>query len=399
MPLHFPGEVHRRLAGLAREQGATLYMLVQAALAVLLSKLGAGEDIPAGTAVAGRTDAALEDLVGFFVNTLVLRTDVSGDPSFTGVLGRVREFWLGALEHQDVPFERLVEDLAPDRSLARHPLFQVMVIVQNAPPATVDLPGLRASRMPARLTSARFDLNVNVGETRDPQGRPGGLTGWLTAAADLFSQETAEAIAGRFIRVLQAVAAAPEAQLRDVPVLDPGERAQLVDGWNDTAAVVPAAMVPELIWAQAATAPDAAAVVCGDGVVSYGELAVRAGRQARMLAAAGAGPERVVGLCLDRGTDMVTAIVATWLAGAAYLPLDPGYPAARLEGMLAGSGAWLLVTSGGLPDGLAVRGGVTVVDLADPAAAAGPAAGHCAARAGGRAAGVRDLHVGLDRHA
>ncbi len=354
-PLHVPAPVHAGLAALAREQGVTMFMVIQAALAVLLARLGAGTDIPVGSAVAGRTDEALDGLVGFFVNTLVLRTDLTGDPSVGQLLGGVRETWLGALEHQDVPFERLVEVLAPNRSLARHPLFQVALALQNTGTAAAGeagLPGITATPVSASLGQAKFDLDIGVSEVTGADGRPGGLRGAVIAAEDLFDEDTAHAIAVRLGRVLTAVAAGPQTRLHQVAVLDPAERAQLLSGWNDTTAPVPAASMPELIATRATSCPDAVAVVCGGVHISYGELDARAGRLARHLRRAGAGPESVVGLCLERGPEMVTAIAGVWRAGAAYLPLDPAYPPARLAFLLADSGAGVLVTGPGLDAGL-----------------------------------------------
>ena len=365
--LEVPGPVHAGLAALGRRRGVTMFMVVQAGLAVLLGRLGAGTDIPVGSPVAGRTDEALDELVGFFVNTLVLRTNLAGDPSVEQLLGRVRESWLGALEHQDVPFERLVEVLAPDRSLARHPLAQVTLTLQNVGAVAAraaGLPGITATPVSAGPPQARFDLDIAVSEATGADGRPGGLLGSVTAAADLFDEDAVQGMAVRLGRVLAAVAAGPQVRLHQIEVLEAAERDQVVAGWNDTAAAVPAASVPELIVAQAAAAPDAVAVVCGDAVLSYGELVARAGRFAWYLRQAGAGPETVVGLCLERGAELVTAVVGVWLAGAAYLPLDPAYPPARLEAMLAGGRAGLLAGTGEVLGGLR-PGRVRVIELDD----------------------------------
>ncbi|MFJ9566276.1 amino acid adenylation domain-containing protein, partial [Streptomyces fuscichromogenes] len=366
VPLDVPEHVYAGLAALAREQGATVFMVVQAALAVLLSRLGAGEDIPIGTAVAGRTDQALDDLVGFFVNTLVLRTDLTGDPSFTDVLGRVREAGLTALEHQDVPFERLVELLAPDRSLSRHPLFQVMLTGQDVPEAALELPGLQVTWLPVGQLPSRFDLDVAVGEVTGADGRTTGLRGSVTGSADLFDQGTVRSISERLIRVLEAVAADPQVRMSRIEVLSEGERWRVVEGWNETGVVVPGLTLPELFGVQVVRSRGAVAVVCGDERVTYGELDERASRLAGVLVSRGVGAESVVAVALERSVDLVVALLGVLKAGAAYLPVDPSYPVERIGFMLGDAGPVCVVTSVGLvgvvPEGL----GVPVVCLDDP---------------------------------
>ena len=221
-------ELHRGLLALARQSGASLFMVLQAALAALLTRLGAGTDIPIGSPIAGRTDEALDDLVGFFVNTLVLRTDTSGDPTFRELLGRVRAHDLAAYAHQDVPFERLVEVLNPARSLARHPLFQVMLALQNTAPSGLDLPGLTARLEPVATASAKFDLSLSLGEQRDADGTPAGLDGVLEYATDLFDRASVEALAQRLVRLLEAVVAEPERAIGSLDVLGAEERERIL---------------------------------------------------------------------------------------------------------------------------------------------------------------------------
>src|SRR3984885_967926 len=216
--------LHAGLVAVARECRATLFMVVQAALALTLSRVGAGTDIPLGSPVAGRTDVALDELVGFFVNTLVLRTDVSGDPGFGELVERVREADLAAFEHQDVPFERLGEVLAPARSMARHPLFQVLLGLENTAAGRLELPGIEAELVPADTGAARFDLTWAMGEVGGDDGSPAGISGMLEFAEDLFDRVTAEGLAARFVRVLEGVEADPGVRVSEVEVLTGAER-------------------------------------------------------------------------------------------------------------------------------------------------------------------------------
>ncbi|MGH3873020.1 MAG: amino acid adenylation domain-containing protein [Pseudonocardiaceae bacterium] len=349
IPVTLDAGLHRGLTGLARQGGASVFMVLQAGLAALLHRLGAGEDIAVGSPIAGRTDQALDDLVGFFVNTLVLRTDVSGNPSFAELLARVRETALGAYAHQDVPFEYLVEILNPARSLARHPLFQIMLALQNAPDTNFALPGLDTSFVPAPTATARMDLSISLAERRGVNGDPEGIHGIIEYASDLFAPTTIQTLLARWTRLLAAAVANPDRSISRIDILSVEERRWLLVECNDTAVPIPQVGLPALFETRVWATPEAVAVVCGETTLTYAQLNARANRLAHRLIDVGVGRESAVAVLLERSADLVVTILAVVKAGGVYVPLDARYPLARMNLVIEEAAASVLVTNQAMP--------------------------------------------------
>ncbi|HKV10754.1 MAG TPA: amino acid adenylation domain-containing protein, partial [Thermoanaerobaculia bacterium] len=337
-----PAAAAEAVASLARREGATLFMTLLAAFGALLHRYTGRDDLVLGTDVANRDRVETESLIGFFVNQLALRLDTGGAPPFHALLRRVREAALGAYAHKDLPFEKLVEELQPQRDLSRNPVFQVSLSLQNAPAAALELPGLSLGSPDARGGVARFDFLVSA---REAAG--GGL--WLATehSADLFDDATAARLLGHLETLLTAAAAHPGARLPDLPLLSEPERQSLLADWNDPGASGDASVpVHRRFERQAARSPEAIALAWEGRRMSYGELDAAANRLARHLRSLGVGPESRVALLLERSFDLIVALLAVLKAGGAYVPIDPDSPPERTAYLLADSASAVLVTEG-----------------------------------------------------
>jgi amino acid adenylation domain-containing protein/non-ribosomal peptide synthase protein (TIGR01720 family) len=358
LEFQIPAAVTAGLKELARRLDGTLFMTLIAACQVLFSRWSGQDDIAVGTVTSGRERAELAGLVGFFVNTLVLRSTVHGDRIFTEFLYEVRGTVLDAFANQDVPFERLVDELRPERDASRTPLFQVMIVLQNTPTQTPDgLPGLEVEEVERPGVNASFDILVEFQEI------DGDLYGVMTYNTDLFDATTVARMAEHLQVLLEGIAADPDRTVSGLPLLTEGERERVVVEWNDTEQAVLSAVLPELFEAQVARTPDAVAVVSEGVELSYAELNERANRLARLLIERGAGPERFVALTLPRSADLIVALLAVLKSGAAYLPVDSGYPAERIAFMLEDARPPLLLTTSSLVDRLPAVADLSVLVL------------------------------------
>jgi surfactin family lipopeptide synthetase A len=339
-----PKPVTASLKTLSRQEGVTLYMTLLAAFKTLLYRYTDLTDIVVGTPIANRNRREIERLIGFFVNTVVLRTDLSGNPTFRELLRRVREVALGAYAHQDLPFEKLVEELHPERDTSRSPLFQVMFVLQNAVLPPLELSGLKLSRMGDMQTETSvFDLTLALEEKED------GLAGSFEYNTDLFDAATIVRMAGQFQTLLESIVEDSDQRLADLRLLTASERDQLLIEWNDTEADFRKGVcIHHLFEAQVERAPDSVAVMFGDERLSYGELNRRANQLAHCLQRLGVGPEVRVGVLIDRSVEMIVAVLSILKAGGAYVPLEPAYPTKRLGFILGDSDVHIIVAQGEL---------------------------------------------------
>ena len=340
VPVHIPGRLLERLKELSQQEGLTLFMVLLAGFQILLSRYSGQDDVAVGTDVANRTRVESEELIGFFVNQLVLRTDLSGDPSVREMLGRVREVCLGAYAHQDLPFERLVQEINPEREIGRTPLFQAKLVLQNAPFEGVRIGELELELIPQEKTSARFDFLLNLQEQ----------SGSVTAieclyAADLFEGKTVERMMRHWERLLEQMAAEPGRRISELEMMGEQEQRQLLEEWNDTERELSGLKcIHEMFEEQVERTPGSVAVVYEDQRLTYEELNSRANHVAHYLRGLGVGPEVRVGICVERSVEMVVGLLGILKAGGAYVPLDPEYPAERLAYMVEDAQVPVLLT-------------------------------------------------------
>jgi amino acid adenylation domain-containing protein len=339
IPFTIPKELAGKLTALGQGQGATLFMVLLAAFNVLLYRYTHQEDISIGTPIANRSRTEVEQLIGFFVNTLVMRTRLFGEITFRELLANIKDVSLAAYAHQDVSFERLVEELHPERSLSHSPLFQVMFDLQNAPIEPMQLPALRLTPLSFDAGTAKFDLTLTLNET------PQELSGALEYSTDLFDEITARRIVESFMTLLHGIAANPNAKIQSLPLLNDADKRKLLVEWNSTfQSGALNTFVHHAFERQVERTPEAAALTCGDETLSYRELNSRANQLARYLQRCGVGPETLVGIFMQRSLETVVAILAVLKAGVAYLPLDPAYPAERLSFMIDDARPRVVVT-------------------------------------------------------
>lgn len=378
VPMSLPPEAHARLSALGEQHGASLFMVLNAGLTALLTRLGSGTDLSIGAPTAGRMEPELDELVGFFVNTVVIRTDTSANPTFNDLIIRSRDAGRAAFAHQDAPFDRVVEELRPPRLGSRHPLFQVMLALQNLPIARPALGGLETSVHEGGGTEqAKFDLTLNLTEHLGPEGAPNGLLGDLEYDADLFDHETAVSIAARFTHLLGVLAEAPDTALEDAELLLPGEREALDRGATGPVRPSGPETILDAFAAQVARSPDRVAVSGGEESLTFEELDSRAEDLARLLADHGAGPGTVVATVLPRSVDWAVALLGVLRSGAAYMPVDTSYPQERIDHMLADAAPEHLLTTTDHRSRLPDHGTVLYLDALPPdtstrAAPAGP---------------------------